>query len=246
MTEKLYCRSNLYVGAHPLCSGCMHGLIGKIILDTIEDLNIQPDNMTLLFPPGCGPQQAFAININTVMVGLGRSVAVATGIKRGNKEHFVLCWDGDGADAAIGIGDVIHAAARNENITVVMINNSLFANTGGQMAPTTLIGQKSTTCPEGRKEEVEGYPVNLTEILAQVQGTQLSARVAVYDPKCVIYAKKVLKKAFRNQMEHKGFSFVEILSNCPTNWHMKPLQSIDYIRDISEKQYPLGVMKGEV
>ena len=130
MERAVYERSKLYVGGHPLCSGCMHGLIGKLILDTMEELGIAPENTTLLFPPGCGPQQDFCININTVMVGLGRSAAVATGIKRGNPDHFVLCWDGDGADAAIGIGDVIHAAARNENITVIMVNNSLFANTG--------------------------------------------------------------------------------------------------------------------
>lgn len=245
MEKAVYERSKLYVDSHPLCSGCMHGLIGKLILDTIEELGISPDNMTLLFPPGCGPQQDFCININTVMVGLGRSVAVGTGIKRGNPDHFVLCWDGDGADAAIGIGDVIHAAARNENITVIMVNNSLFANTGGQMAPTTLIGQKSTTCPQGRRGDVEGYPINLAEILAQVEGTQYSARMAVYDPKHVMQAKKALKKAFTLQLEGKGFAFVEFLSNCPTNWHMTPMKSIEHIRNMSETQYPIEVFKGE-
>lgn len=245
MEKVVYERSDLYVAGHPLCSGCMHGLIGKLILDTMTELQIDPDNETLLFPPGCGPQQDYCMNINTVMVGLGRSVAVATGIKRGNPEHFVLCWDGDGADAAIGIGDVIHAAARNENITVVMVNNSLFANTGGQMAPTTLIGQKSTTCPEGRKTEREGYPINLAEILAQVEGTQFAARVAVYDPKHVVQAKKALKKAFSLQLDKQGFSFVEFLSNCPTNWHMTPLDSIEYLKEVSRMQYPIGVFKGE-
>ena len=245
MEQVVYERSKLYKGSHPLCSGCMHGLIGKLILDTMDELKIAPENTTLLFPPGCGPQQDFCINIHTVMVGLGRSAAVGTGIKRADPDHFVLCWDGDGADAAIGIGDVIHAAARNENLTVIMVNNSLFANTGGQMAPTTLMGQKSTTCPRGRMADREGYPINLAEILAQVEGTQYSARMAVYDPKHVMQAKKALEKAFRLQTEHKGFAFLEFLSNCPTNWHMTPLQSIEHIKEMSESQYPIGVFKGE-
>jgi 2-oxoglutarate ferredoxin oxidoreductase subunit beta len=221
----------------------MHGLIGKLILDTIDELRIPPEKTVLLFPPGCGPQQHRSLNFNMFMVGLGRSVATATGFRRGNPDHFILCWDGDGADAAIGIGDVIHSAARNENITVVMVNNSLFANTGGQMAPTTLMGQKSSTSPRGRQVEVEGYPINLAEIIATVEGTRYSARVAVFDPQHVMQAKKAIKKAFSLQLEKKGFSYVEFVSNCPTNWHMTPLQSIEFIKESSLKQYPLGEFK---
>lgn len=241
--KTVYERSKSYLGAHELCSGCMHALINKLVVDMIDELEIPKEKVVLSFPPGCGAQPHIVMNFNIFLPGLGRSPAVGTGFKRANPDHFFLCWDGDGADAAIGIGDVIHAAARGENMTVIMVNNSLFANTGGQMAPTTLMGQVSSTSPRGRSALEEGYPINLAEILADVEGTAYSARVAVFDPKHVMQAKKALRKAFQIQLNKQGFSYVEFVSNCPTNWHMTPLETIDYIQEKSLKQFPLGVFK---
>lgn len=241
--KTVYERSKSYYGGHELCAGCMHALVNKLVVDTLDELDIPKDKIVISYPPGCGAQPHIVMNYNIVLPGLGRSPAVGTGFKRANPDHFFLCWDGDGADAAIGIGDTIHAAARSENITVLMVNNSLFANTGGQMAPTTLMGQVSTTSPHGRSRDEGGYPINLAEILAGVEGTVYSARVAVFDPANVMKTKKALKKAFQAQIDKRGFSFVEVLSNCPTNWHMSPVDTIDYIKEKAIKQFPLGVFK---
>ena len=243
METVVYERSKLYIGAHPLCAGCFHGLVGKLIVDTIGEMGIDPMKVIVLSPPGCAPQQLGSMNFSTLSPGLGRSVATGMGFKRGAPDHFVLCLDGDGADAAIGIGDVIHCAARSEQLTVVMVNNSLFANTGGQMAPTTLLGQVSTTSQEGRRAEVEGYPINLAEILAKVEGTRYSARMALFDPKHVRMSKEALKKVFSCQVEKKGFAFLEFLSNCPTNWHMTPIKTLEHLQEVSVKQYPIGVFR---
>lgn len=241
--KTVYERSQSYLGGHELCAGCMHSLINKLVVDMIDELEIPKDKVVLSFSPGCGAQPHIVMNFNILLPGLGRSAAAGTGFKRVNPDHFFLCWDGDGADAAIGIGDVIHAAARGENITVLMVNNSLFANTGGQMAPTTLVGQRSATSPRGRNAAVDGYPVNLAEILAEVEGTRYSARVAVFDPRQVVNAKKALRKAFQIQRNRQGFSYVEFVSNCPVNWHMTPIETIGYIKDTMLKQFPLGEFK---
>ena len=239
--QVVYEKSKLNLGPHPLCSGCMYGIILKLVLDTVDELGIDPLKVIFMCPPGCGCQLDRCVNFSSGVPGLGRSAATGTGLKRADPTNFIICFDGDGSDAAIGIGDVIHAAARGEKITILMINNSLFANTGGQMAPTTLMVQKTTTSPAGRRAEVEGYPVNLAEMVGAAAGCKFAARVAIYDPAHVIAAKKALKKAFQCQMELRGLSFVEFLSNCPTNWHMTPFETIEHIKNVSEKQYPLGI-----
>ena len=243
--QVVYEKSKSYIRPHPFCAGCMYGLVTKLILDTLDELEIDPLKTVYFCPPGCACQVDASMNFNSMVPGLGRSAATASGIKRVSPETFLLCFDGDGSDAAIGIGDVIHAAGRGENITVIMVNNSLFANTGGQMAPTTLIGQKSTTCKDGRKPERDGYPINMAEIVASAPGCKFSARVSCYDPAHIRQAKAAVKKAFLVQKEAKGFGFVEFLSNCPTNWHMTAQESLEHIRNVSEKQYPLGIFKEE-
>ncbi len=243
--EVVYEKSKSIIRQHPFCSGCMYGIVTKLIADTLDELEIDPLHTVFLCPPGCACQVDASMNFNWMVPGLGRSCATSSGIKRAAPETFIVCFDGDGSDAAIGIGDVIHAAGRGEKITVVMVNNSLFANTGGQMAPTTLVGQKSTTCKTGRNPDVDGYPINVAEMVASTPGCKFAARVSLYDPAHVRQAKKALKKAFEVQKEMRGFGFVEFLSNCPTNWHMNALDTLDYIKNVSEKQYPLGIFKDE-
>lgn len=243
MEELVYKPSELWATKSQYCSGCMHPLVGKVILDLIDEMGIDPMKTCFLTAPGCVGISAMCTNINANLGGLGRGAAMATGLKRTNPDNFVFCWDGDGADADIGLGDVVHAAARGENITIIMVNNSVFANTGGQMASTTLLGQKSATSPYGRRENIEGYPIRVPEMLATLDGCTYAARVAVYDPAHYHAAKKVLKKAFENQLNKNGFSFVEFLSNCPTSWRMDPLDTIDYIKNVTEKTFPIGVFK---
>ena len=173
----------------------------------------------------------------------GRAPAVATGIKYTNPDNIVFAYQGDGDLASIGLAEIVHAAARGVNITVIFINNAIYGMTGGQMAPTTLLGQKATTCIYGRDAILNGNPIKVSEMLATLDGPSYVERVSVADVPNIKKAKKAIEKAFRNQAEGKGFSFVEVLSACPTNWHMTPLQAVEYVKGDMTKIFPLGVFK---
>jgi 2-oxoglutarate ferredoxin oxidoreductase subunit beta len=173
----------------------------------------------------------------------GRAPAVATGIKRVSPDSFVFAYQGDGDLASIGLAEILHAANRGENLTVIFVNNSIYGMTGGQMAPTTLVGQKTTTCPSGRNPETEGYPMKMAELIAQLTSPVYVARFAVNTPSNINKAKVGIRKAFSKQLEGKGFSLVEILANCPTNWGISPLDTLDYIENHTMKEFPLGIFK---
>jgi 2-oxoglutarate ferredoxin oxidoreductase subunit beta len=173
----------------------------------------------------------------------GRAPAVATGIKLTNPDNIVFAYQGDGDLASIGMAEIVHAAARGTNITVIFINNAIYGMTGGQMAPTTLLGQKATTCPKGRDASVNGYPIRVSEMLATLDGPSYIERCSLADVQNVRKAKKAVLKAFQNQIEGKGFSFVELLSTCPTNWHLDPVKALGFVKNEMEKVYPLGVFK---
>lgn len=173
----------------------------------------------------------------------GRAPAVATGIKLTNPDNVVFAYQGDGDLASIGMAEIVHAATRGVNITVIFINNAIYGMTGGQMAPTTLLGQKATTCVSGRDAKVNGNPIRMCELLATLDGPSYIARCSLADVKNVKEAKKAVLKAFQNQVEGKGFSFVELLSTCPTNWHMSPEKALEFVKTQMTEQYPLGVFK---
>ena len=173
----------------------------------------------------------------------GRAPAVATGIKRARPENIVFTYQGDGDLASIGMAETVHSAARNENITVIFVNNAIYGMTGGQMAPTTLIGQKASTCPTGRSEEWSGMPIKMSEMLAQIPSSYYIERVAVNNTANIAKAKKAIAKAFRYQMEGKGFCMIEVLSTCPTNWGLSPVEAIDWLENNMIPYYPLGVYR---
>jgi len=194
---------------------------------------------------GCSVFLYGYFDIDVVEAPHGRAPAVATGVKRARPDSFVFTYQGDGDLAAIGTAEIIHAANRGEDITVIFVNNTTYGMTGGQMAPTTLVGQKTSTSPYGRNQSKDGAPIKMAEVLAQLGGVAYSARVAVNSPKNVLQAKKVIKRAFQYQVEGKGFSFVEVLSSCPTNWGMSPLAANARIGEEMIPYFPLGVFKEE-
>ena len=179
------------------------------------------------------------------MLFRSRAPATATGIKRAEPNKFVLVYQGDGDMVSEGMAEIMHAAIRGEKFTVIFVNNAIYGMTGGQMAPTTLMGQKATTAPDGRSAVNSGYPVNMAELLASLKGVYYSERVAVTSPQNVIMTKKAIKKAFNLQMAGKGMTLVEVLSPCPTNWSMQPVQALEWVNSEMVKQYPLGVFKDE-
>ena len=194
-------------------------------------------------PVGCAVFAYNYFNCDMYEAAHGRAPAVATGVKRTHPENVVFTYQGDGDLASIGAAEIVHAAARGEKITVIFVNNAIYGMTGGQMAPTTLIGQKSTTSPYGRDVEKNGNPIRVSEMLATLDGPALIQRVSVHDVKHVIEAGKAIKKAFQYQIEGKGFSMIEVLSTCPTNWGMTPKESINWLVENMIPQYPLGVKK---
>ena len=227
------------------CPGCHHGLVHKIIGEAIDYFNIR-EKVVGIAPVGCSVLLYDYFDFDVIEVAHGRAPAVATGIKRANPNLIVFCYQGDGDLASIGIAEAIHAAARGENITVIMINNANYGMTGGQMSPTTLINQKTATTPFGRKTEYEGFPLKVTELLSTIDGVCLSVRVAVNNPKNFKKAKKAIFKAFENQLNSKGFSFVEVLSACPVNWRMTPIEACKWIDKVMIKTFPLGILKGDI
>jgi 2-oxoglutarate ferredoxin oxidoreductase subunit beta len=204
------------------CPGCHHGTIHRLVAEALDEFDLQKKTIGVA-SIGCSVFLYSYFDIDVVESPHGRAPAVATGVKRARPDRFVFTYQGDGDLAAIGTAEIIHAANRGENITVIFVNNTTYGMTGGQMAPTTLLGQKTSTSPFGRSQDNEGYPIRVTELLSCLDGVAFAARVAVNTPKNLMDAKKQIKKAFRYQVEGKGFSFVEVLSACPTNWGMNSI-----------------------
>ena len=224
------------------CPGCTHGIVHRLVAEVIDELGIE-GNTVGIAPVGCS---VFAYNYfecDMIEAPHGRAPAVATGVKRARPDTVVFTYQGDGDLAAIGTAETVHSATRGENITIIFINNAIYGMTGGQMAPTTLLGQVTTTSPYGRDAKVQGNPVHVCEMLSTLDGTTYAERVAVDCPKNVMAAKKAIKKAFQNQIDKKGFSIVEVLSTCPTNWGLAPTEALTWLRENMMPFYPLGVYK---
>ena len=235
---------SLYNAVTTYCPGCTHGIASRLVAEVIDELGIQGRTVGVA-SVGCS---VFAYNVFDVdfqQAAHGRAPAVATGIKRARPECIVFTYQGDGDLASIGMAEIVHAAVRGENITVIFINNAIYGMTGGQMAPTTLVGQKTTTSPLGRDPKLQGYPVKVAELLSTVKGARYIARCSLHNPANVMKAKQAIKKAFQNQVEGKGFSLVELLSTCSTNWGMTPLQALKWLEEKMIPEYPLGEFKNE-
>ncbi|MDA8235204.1 MAG: thiamine pyrophosphate-dependent enzyme [Clostridia bacterium] len=224
------------------CPGCTHGIIHRLIAEVIDELNIKEEVIGIA-PIGCAVFMYDYFDFDFLGGAHGRAPAVATGVKRVHPDKMVFTYQGDGDAAAIGTAEIVHAAARSEKITSLFINNAIYGMTGGQMAPTTLLGQESTTSPEGRSKEMAGYPIRLTEMLATLEGTVYAARVSVHDVKHIIQAKKVIKRAFEIQQKKVGFALVEVLSTCPTNWGLTPIEATKWLEQNMIPYYPLGEIK---
>ena len=224
------------------CPGCTHGIIHRLVAEAIDDLGIEGSAIGIA-PVGCAVMAYDYFACDMVEAAHGRAPAVATGIKRSLPDNIVFTYQGDGDLASIGMAETVHAAARNENITVIFVNNAIYGMTGGQMAPTSLPGQITQTSPYGRDVKTVGYPVKVAELLASLDGPEYIARVAVNSVKHVREAKAVIRKAFENQVHNKGFSLVEVISACPTNWGMTPSAALKWVEDKMIPYYPLGVYK---
>jgi len=224
------------------CPGCGHGIITRLLMEVIEEMDLQGDAICVA-PAGCGMLLYNYFEIDVLESAHGRGAAVATGVKRVRPQNLVFSYQGDGDLAAIGTAEGFHAANRGENITVIFVNNGVYGMTGGQMAPTTLLDQVTTTTPTGRDADLAGHPVRICEVFAQLDGTSYLERVAVNKPAAVVKAKRAIKKAFQRQVAGAGFSLVEILSPCPVNWKMGTLEACRWIDEVMVKQFPLGVFK---
>jgi 2-oxoglutarate ferredoxin oxidoreductase subunit beta len=224
------------------CSGCTHGTIHRLVAEAIDDLDIAGKTIGVA-PVGCSVMAYNYFECDFVQAAHGRAPAVASGIKRVNPDNVVFTYQGDGDLAAIGTAETVHAAARGENITVIFVNNAIYGMTGGQMAPTTLPQQVTQTTPYGRDVKAAGYPIHVCEMLSKLVGTAYCERVSVDSVPNIKKAKEAIKKAFQNQVEGKGFSLVEVLSTCPTNWGLDPVKSLDWLRENLIPYYPLGVFK---
>ncbi|MCK4986765.1 MAG: 2-oxoglutarate oxidoreductase, partial [Desulfobacterales bacterium] len=212
------------------CPGCTHGVAHRLVAEVIDELDIRGRTVGIA-PVGCAVLMYNYFTFDFQEAAHGRAPAMATGIKRVRPDLVVFTYQGDGDLASIGMGEIVHAANRGEKFTVIFINNAVYGMTGGQMAPTTLLGQRSTTSPYGRDCNRDGYPIKMTEMLAALEGPSLVSRVAVNTPGNVKKARKVIRQAFQMQIEGKGFSFVEVLSTCPTNWGMTPQAANDRIAE---------------
>ena len=225
------------------CPGCTHGIIHRLVAEVIDELGIEGRTVGVA-PVGCSVFAYNYFNCDMIEAAHGRAPAVATGVKRADPEnHVVFTYQGDGDLASIGMAETVHAAARNENITVIFVNNAIYGMTGGQMAPTSLPGQVTQTSPYGRDVNHCGYPIKVCEMLSQLDGPEYLERVTVNSVKAVRNAKKAIKKAFQNQLDGKGFSLVEVVSSCPTNWGLTPQQALKWIDEKMIPYYPLGVYK---
>ena len=224
------------------CPGCTHGIIHRLVAEALDELGVTGRTIGVA-SVGCSVFTYNYFNCDMVQAAHGRAPAVATGVKRSDSNNIVFTYQGDGDLAAIGTAETVHSAARGENITVIFVNNAIYGMTGGQMAPTTLPRQKTQTSPYGRDVEKVGYPVKVCEMLSQVDGAAYLERVAVNNVANVKKAKAAIKKAFQNQIEGKGFSLVEVLSTCPTNWGLAPDKALGWLEENMLPYYPLGVYK---
>jgi 2-oxoisovalerate ferredoxin oxidoreductase beta subunit len=224
------------------CPGCGHGILHKIIAEALSDFDIA-DRTVFISPVGCAVFAYYYLDTGNIQAAHGRAPAVATGLKRANPDSIIISYQGDGDLAAIGGNEILHAANRGENITVIFVNNAIYGMTGGQMAPTTLIGQKTMTTPYGRKPENEGYPIRMAEIISTLEAPVYVERTALVDFKSIYHTRQAVRKALMNQMENKGFSFVEILSPCPTGWKLSPPDAQIWIKEHMIPYFPVQVFK---
>jgi len=226
------------------CPGCGHGVIHRLIAEVVDEMGLQTKSI-ITNPVGCSIWAELYFDFDSVQPAHGRTPAAATGIKRVLPDHLVICYQGDGDLAAIGTAEIIHAANRGEKFTTIFVNNAIYGMTGGQMAPTTLVGQYATTSPKGRDPvgAGQGYPIKVCELLSSLGGTRYLARGAVDTPVNIKKTKKMIRTAFEAQMRGEGFTLVEILSQCPTNWKLSPADSIDWLQQNMIPFYPLGEIK---
>jgi len=224
------------------CPGCTHGIVHKLVAESLVELGLL-DRTIAIASVGCSVFSYDFFNCDAQQAPHGRACAEATGIKRVLPDSIVFTYQGDGDLASIGIAETIHAANRGENITVIFINNAIYGMTGGQMAPTSLIGQKTTTSQDGRDFAHHGNPIHISEMFATIEGVAYLERVSVYDPKHLIQAKKAIKKAFQYQNEKRGFTMVEVISTCPVNWGMKPTDAMKWVETNMIPVFPLGKFK---
>jgi 2-oxoglutarate ferredoxin oxidoreductase subunit beta len=246
MAKKIFSRPKyLKKAVFHYCPGCGHSIVHRLVAEVIEELDIGAK--TIGVPPaGCAVLAYDYFDVDIAEAAHGRGTAVATGIKRVLPDRIVFTYQGDGDISAIGTAETIHAANRGEKITALFINNSVYGMTGGQMAPTTILGQNTTTTPGGREMKRDGWPLDLSEMLGLIKGAVYIERTAVNSPKNIMHTKKAIKKAFKVQMANLGFSLVEILSPCPTNWKMTPLNACKWVEEIMMDVFPLKVIKDEV
>lgn len=224
------------------CPGCSHGIIHRLVAESIEELGIQSRTIAIA-PVGCAVYSYDYFETDIYVAAHGRAPAVATGAKRADPEKIVFTYQGDGDLASIGCAEINHAAARGEKITTIFVNNAIYGMTGGQMAPTTLVGQKATTAPYGRDADHCGWPMRVSEMLSTHEGSYYIERVALDSTAHIRQAKKAIKKAFQYQLEGKGFCMVEVLSTCPTNWGKSPAEAMEWVKSDMIPYYPLGVYK---
>lgn len=224
------------------CPGCTHGVIHRLVAEVLEELNVG-DRSIVVAPVGCSVLAYDYFNCDGLESAHGRAPAVATGAKRVRPENIVFTYQGDGDLASIGMAETVHVAARNENITTIFINNAIYGMTGGQMAPTTLVDQVTTTSPYGRVSQNESGPIKIAELLATIDGPAYIARVSTHDIQHIKEAKKAIKRAFECQINGEGFALVEVLSTCPTNWGMTPVKALEFVKEKMLPIFPLGVYK---
>ncbi len=224
------------------CPGCSHGIVHKLVAEVMEELGLI-DSAILVCPVGCAVFAGNYLACDTIEAAHGRAPAAATGIKRTHPDQLVVTYQGDGDLASIGTAEIVHAAMRGEKFTTIFINNAIYGMTGGQMAPTTLLGQYATTAPLGRQKDIHGMPMRVSELLSTMGGLVYAERVCVADVPNILKAKKAIKKAFEKQLAGEGFTFVEVLASCPTNWGMTPLEANRWVLEEMAAYYPLGVIK---
>lgn len=226
------------------CPGCTHGIVHRLVAEVMDELDIEGRTVGVA-PVGCAVMNYDYFNCDMIQAPHGRAPAVATGVKRAKPDNIVFTYQGDGDLAAIGTAETVHAATRGENLTVIFINNAIYGMTGGQMAPTSLPNQVTQTTPYGRDVDTAGYPIRVCELLSTLDGVALAQRVSVDCVKNVNATKKAIKKGFENQINKKGFSLIEVVSTCPTNWGLTPVEALDWLRENMLPYYPLGVYKDE-
>ncbi len=224
------------------CPGCGHGIVHRIIAEVVDELGIR-ERVIAVAPVGCAVIAYDYWDFDCSEAAHGRALAVATAIKRVRPQEIVFTYQGDGDLAAIGTNETIHAANRGENLTVIFINNTVYGMTGGQMAPTTLVGQKTATTPLGRDAKLQGYPLKISELLAGLPAVKYIERTSLQSPQDILKTKNAIKQAFKNQIDNLGFSLVEVLSPCPTYWGLSPLEAMDWIKSVLSKEFPLGRLK---